>query len=231
MNQDDDFESVLTMTLKEGGSASVSFPVPDEIKPFALSLEFTKHAIEYYLLARYSFLHRMHSAYMINSFWAVENSILSILIITIKNKEELKDIGGYHSITTFWDRAKQVVSEDDASLMSNFDAYIGKVKGYFSVRYPVATDDVKLTHTEKTPKVTPGKDANKRGMKFDRVAPLSLDELDHYMSFFLTDLKDDWSGNLMELLASQENMQLYREDNNYSIVYPNRKYLGERNGK
>jgi len=33
----------------------------------------------------------------------------------------------------------------------------------------------------------------------------------------------------MELLASQNNMDLYREDNNYSIAYPNKKYGGENN--
>ena len=88
MSEQDDFENVFTVTLKDGGSMSMSLPVPKELEQFHLSVENNKRAIEYYLLARYAYLHKMHSAFMINSFWAVEHLILSILILKIKEKEE-----------------------------------------------------------------------------------------------------------------------------------------------
>jgi len=232
MSEQDDFENVFTVTLKDGGSMSMSLPVPKELEQFHLSVENNKRAIEYYLLARYAYLHKMHSAFMINSFWAVEHLILSILILKIKEKEDLKSLGGFHSITQFWKEAKEMLPGDKASKMSGFDDYIGKVKGYFSERYPEMPLNGKLTYTEKSPQVVTGNDKSKKALTFGKVAPLSLNELDHFVNFMLHDIttyNSDSSGNLMELLASQDNIDLYRQDNKYSIIYPNKIYDGEQN--
>jgi len=232
MSEQDDFENVFTVTLKDGGSMNMSLPVPKELEQFHLSVENNKRAIEYYLLARYAYLHKMHSAFMINSFWAVEHLILSILILKIKEKEDLKSLGGFHSITQFWKEAKEMLPGDKASKMSGFDDYIGKVKGYFSERYPEMPLNGKLTYTEKSPQVVTGNDKSKKALTFGKVAPLSLNELDHFVNFMLHDIttyNSDSSGNLMELLASQDNIDLYRQDNKYSIIYPNKIYDGEQN--
>lgn len=231
MKDDDGFETIFSVSLKDGGSMSMSFPIPKEAEPFVLSVENNKRAIEYYLLARYAFLHEMHSSFMINSFWAVEHLILSILILRIKDKEELKRLGGFHSITDYWQEAKAMLPGEKSTSMSKFDNYIGKVKGYFSERYPEIATEVKLTHTRKSPRVVPGDDKNSKVFKFGKVAHISLDELDHFVNFMLHDITsygDDFSRNLMALLESQDNIELYKKDNKYSIVYPNKIYNGER---
>jgi len=188
MSEKEEFEAIFTATLKNGGSMSMSFPVPEELESFALSIENIKRAIEYYLLARYALLHKMHSAFMINSFWAVEHLILSILIFKVKEKEQWKDLGGFHSITKYWEETKEMMPDEISSKMNQFDDYIGKVKGYFSERYPEISAGGKLIHTEKPPRVVPGGDKSSKAMRFGKVAPLSLDELDHFVNFMLHDV-------------------------------------------
>ncbi|MGR3178829.1 MAG: hypothetical protein ACUZ8E_12310 [Candidatus Anammoxibacter sp.] len=228
MNEKDGFKTILSATLKDGGSMSMSFSIPKELQPFALSYENIKRAIEYYLLARYAYFHKMDSAFMINSFWAIEHLILSLLIFKVEDKEELKSFGGYHSITSYWKAAKEMLPAPESTAMNKFDDYIGKIQGYFSERYPSIQEKGKLQFTGKSPRITLG--SSNKVLKFGKVAHLSLEELDNFVNFMLHDItvyKKDCSGNLMGLLASQDNMKLYKKDNNYSVVYPNKVYHGE----
>lgn len=229
MDKEDGFETVLSTTLNDGGSMNMQLPVPKELEPFVLSYDNVKRAIEYYLLARYAFFHKMNSAFMINSFWAIEHVILSLLIFKVGDKEELKNYGGYHSITNYWKEAKKMLPVKESEAMSKFDNYIGKAQGYFSERYPSPVQEKgKLQFTAKSPRVTPG-DSTK-ALRFSKVAHLSLDELDKFVNFMLHDItvyKKGCSENLMEFLASQDNMDLYKKDNKYSVVFPNKAYYGE----
>lgn len=233
MNDKDDFKTIVSATLRDGGSAAISFPVPGKLESFSLSVANVDRAIDYYLLARYAFLHRMHSAFMINSFWAVEHLILSILIPEIRTKDQLRERGEFHEITRYWNEAKGLVPEDRCSSMSGFDDYVGRVSGYFDERYPKPTPaQGKLTHTGKMPRVVSGGGESGSAQRFGKVAPLSLDELDHFVNFMLHDItvfSKDCSVELMKLLASQKNQDLYSQDNKYSVVYPNKKYHGEGN--
>lgn len=228
MSEYDGFQTILSSTLKDGGSMSMSFPVPEELQAFTLSLGNIERSIEYYLLARYAYFHKMNSVFMINSFWAVEHMILSILIFKVKEKEDLKDIGGYHSVTDYWNEAKEMLQDQESKAMSMFDNYIGKIQGYFSERYPVNQEKGKLQYTRKYPRITPGN--SNKALRFGKVAQLSIEELDNFVNFMLHDItiyKKDCSSNLMSLLASQDNTELYKKENNYSIIYPNKKYHSE----
>lgn len=93
MSEEDGFNPIMSAHLKNGGSMSMKFPIPEALHSVTLAFENTERSIEYYLLARYAYLHKMHSAFMINSFWAVEHLILSILILEITDIEELKKLG------------------------------------------------------------------------------------------------------------------------------------------
>lgn len=233
MSAKDNFKTIVSTTLKEGGSASMSFPVPNELELFTLSLENVHRAIDYYLLARYAFLHRMHSAFMINSFWAVEHMILSILMAKMKTKGELKELCDFHSITQYWKEAKCFLPKEKSLLMNGFDDYVGRVRGYFDERYPKPTPATgKLSYTNKMPRVVVGSNESGKAQRFGKVASISLDELDHFINFMLHDItvfSKDCSVNLMSLLASQKNQDLYGQDNKYSVVHPNKKYSGESN--
>ncbi len=225
--EDDEFKTIISASL-EGGSMSMTFPLPEELQSFSLSHDNILLAIEYYLLARYAYLHDMNSTFMINSFWAVEHLTLSLLIFKVDDKEKLKEFGGYHSITSYWKEAKEMLPPKEKEAMCYFDDYIGKIQGYFSERYPTTSDKPKLKHTNKYPHVTPGNTT--RFMQFGHVAQLNLDELDHFVNFMLHDItiyKNESSSNIMSLLAKQKNEQLYRQDNKFSITYPNKEYFGE----
>ncbi len=231
MDDKDPFKTIASMTL-EGGSASMSFPTPKEHEPFVHAVEHVYLSIDYYLLARFAFLHRMHSAFMVNSFWAVEHLVLSILALHGESKEGLRELGGFHEIGKYWMKAKALLPGDMASLMDGFDDYVGKVRGYYSERYPKPVPKkCKLMHTSKIPRVVVGDDEDGPTHKFGKVVPLSLDELDHFVNFMLHDItvfSKGCSVNLMTRLASQKNEGLYSQDNEYSVVHPNKKYHGER---
>jgi hypothetical protein len=228
MKKDNPFQTIFSSTLHGDGSMELKFPIPPKDVPYVLSCEHVYLAIEYYLLARYAYLHKMHTSFMINSFWAIEHLILSILILAMQDKRTLKEIGGNHSITKYWEFAKTMLP-DKAVSMKKFDAYIGKVMGFYSERYPKVVAKGKLTYTGKCPRVTKG-DQNKAAVRFGKVAHLSLDELDHFVNFMLHDItvyRNDCSDNLAEYLDSQGNEELYRIKNKYSIIYPNKAYHGE----
>ncbi len=227
MSEKDGFKTIISATLK-GSGMSMQFPLPKELHSFSLSHENIHRAIEYYLLARYAFIHKMNSAFMINSFWAIEHLILSLLVFKVEGKEDLKSFGGYHAITSYWKETKEMLPDPESTAMSKFDNYIGKIQGYFSERYPVIQEKGKLQYTNKSPRITPGNE--NKTLKFGKVAHLCLDELDQYVNFMLHDItiyKKDCSSNLMGLLASQDNTKLYKQENNYSIIYPNKEYHGE----
>lgn len=230
MDSEEEFKTLFSASLKQGGSISMSFPTPKELSPYTLSYENIDRAIEYYLLARYAYIHNMSSSFMINSFWAVEHLMLSILIFDIEKKEDLSNFGGYHSITNYWKKAKELQTGTTSQIMNRFDDYIGKIKGYFSERYPTINERCGLQYTSKYPKVT-FNNTNKT-VKFGKVAHLNIDELDHFVNFMLHDItiyKKDCSTNLMSLLLQHDNTKLYQQDNLHSIIYPNKKYNGELN--
>ncbi|MBI9046986.1 MAG: hypothetical protein JEZ06_21040 [Anaerolineaceae bacterium] len=229
-NDDDNFETLISAELRGEGSMQISFPVPPKFEKFELSTNHVDHAIQYYLLARYAYFHRMNTAFMMNSFWAVEHLILSILVFKYDGKEDLKKLGGYHSVVKYWEEIKTFIP-DAAEIMGNFDGYLSAIQGYFSERYPGSSDikKLKLVYSGKKPAVLfRGKKQN----KFGKVASLNLDDLDHFINFLLHDLtsySNNCSDNLMQLLASQDNTDLYKRDNNFSVIFPNKQYHGEFN--
>lgn len=231
MKDKDGFEPILTATIKGSGNMNISFLVPKELEPFVLSNDHIKCAVEYYLLARYAFFHRMHFSFSINTFWAVEHLILSIFSLNKMGMKELESIG-FHSIFKYWNKAKNIIPNDASPVMNDFDSYIAKVQGYLVERYPYNTPcKGKLTYsTERSPRVNSGDDKSKKAQSFGKVVPISLDELDHFVNFMLHDITKygEDPGNFMEFLASQDNMALYMQDNKYSIVHPNRVYNGEK---
>jgi hypothetical protein len=231
MSTDPDFKPICSAAFKEGGSAQISFPVPKGKEPIALSMNHERCGIEYYLLARYAFLHRMHFTFMMNSFWAVEHLLLSLLVFKFKTKDELFENLEPHAITKYWALLKSLVREEGSSVMGRFDGYVGRVRGYFDERYPKPTPGRgKLTHTSKKPPTVKGSDESGPAQRFGKVAPLSLGDLDHFVNFMLHDVTfsaKNGSTNLHKLLASHENLDLYAQDNDYSILFPNKKYFGE----
>lgn len=230
-----DRESSETLfTVRTNGTAHLKFPVPPELEQYTQSCELTDQAIEYYLLARYAFLHRMHSSFMVNSFWSVEYLVLSILVFKYPTKEDLLRDHSSHDVHTYWNDAKKlvsVVSADAADLMKKFDPYIGKVKGFFDERYPKKQRRIKVIHTEKNPAIQQGSGDAARRLKTGKIYPLNLNELDNFVNFMLHDIttyQNNCSENLMQYLDLTKNGALYETDNNYSITYPNKKYNGER---
>ncbi len=230
MSDEDEFNTILTTSLKGGGSVKISFPVPEKVQPTVLSGENVERAIEYYLLARYAFFHNMNSAFMLNSFWAVEHLILSILVHKFKTKDEIMKIGGPHAITKQWNKAKRILSTQHASVMSRFDTFVGKVMGYFKERYPEVLDRGKLQFTGKMPRVNPNDATENRALQFGSVAELNLEHLDHFVNFIIRDLSINGTADMLDtLLLRQDNKELYQKENKYSIIHPNKLYNGEMN--
>lgn len=230
MSDESEFQTILETRLK-GNRMSISFPVPEELIPFSNSIELTNQSIEYYLLARYAFIHKMDYSFLINSFWAVEYSILPALSLKYKDLEELKNSDlSFHQITKYWDTAKIIAGGKKSSAMNQFDSYVGKVYGYYKHRYPNGFEKTKLVHTGKQPPVFAGdEDVNKK-VTFQNVVPIGLEELDHFINFMLHDIslhKENVSSNLMTILHRSKNTDLYQQDNKYSIIHPNKAYHGE----
>ncbi len=216
---DKDFKIVSSMRIKGGGQARVSYTLPEELKHIGLSCENMDLTIQYYLLARYSFLHRMQSAFMINSFWAVEHAILSILVLTYKTKDELLEKFEPHKITKYWAEAKNLKGIDG---MEDFDDYIGVVQGYFAERYP-EKNVLKLTHSAEKVQMFNHSDGSDKKEKeliknFSKTYKLDIDALDKFINFFLTDITNYGFGNLGAKLASFDSIALYKEQNQHSII-------------
>lgn len=221
MENEDNVERILSVTVNE--TVNISFPVRPELEPVRQAFEHIDLAVEYYLLARYAYLHRMFSTFMVNSFWVAEHLILSILVLEDRGREQ---VDRSHRITKYWEAAKNVVPEEMVSGMGVFDSYISKVLGYFAERYPVVSREAKLLYSGKSPKVSAGEERERR-VNFGKVAQLNLDELDHFFSFMIHDLtiyKENCSINLMVQLDRGENRDLYLAENKYSVIYPNKKY-------
>jgi len=108
---EDGFQKLFSMHLK-GGSSNVKFPVPKELEILSSSLEHIDLSIEYYLLARYAHIHDMHASFMLNTFWAVEHLLLSILIFKYPTKEELSKSFQFHALTKYWEEVKELVSPE-----------------------------------------------------------------------------------------------------------------------
>lgn len=234
MNDEIGFKTICSVDLPSGGSVSMSFPLPAHLELLELSRKNNERAIEYYLLARYAFVHQMHSAFMINAFWAAEHLMLALLRLKY-SKEELGKLGDWHELPKYWQAAKEMVGGEKASSMSKFDDYIGKVKGYFQERYPITDERGKLHHTNKSVRVVMGDNPEAKAAKFGKVYRLELDELDHFVNFMLHDITSigttDISHDLMFTLESQKNTQLYLINNQYSVVHPNKAYHGEQSEK
>lgn len=220
-----DFKSLASMNLGGNQFAQISFPLPESLQLHQSSQGYLEHAVEYYILARYSYFHRMSYAFMVNTFWAVEYLCLSVLVF-----KYTKDDLNVHQLPDYWNMVKEMVSPPISKNMGKFNDYIGKVQGYFSERYGHQTPARgKLVHTGKQPKVTLGQES-KKFSQFAKVAPLKLDELDHFVNFMLHDvslINAECFHYLEMLLASNENTELYLRENNYSVILPDRKYHGE----
>ena len=114
------------------------------------------------------------------------------------------------------------------------DNFIGNIQGYYDERYQKDISKTKLTHTGKIPKVTvpTGSDGKEKSVRFKKVRPLNINELDHFVNFMLHDitpLNKDRSINLQTKLLSFDTTDIYQRDNKFSIIYPNKKYSGELN--
>ena len=229
MEEDDGFEELFSMELKGGGSAGISFPVPDHLKIFTRSYDNVRQSIEYYLLARYAFLHDMQTSFMINTFWCVEHLMLSILCFKYEDQAALGGKFKYHDLPKYWDEAKSMSPEEYRDCMSGFDDYVGIVTGYYKERYPNDSNKIKLTASGKMPKFSVPGDV-KKTVNFGKVMRTSLSGLDHYVSFMLHDVtvfKGNCSIQLMQMLGAHNNVKLYQTDNEYSVIYPNKKYKGK----
>ena len=225
-NEDDRDEQVL-FSMHVEGSVEVRLPVPNFLEPFARSSECINRAIEYYLLPRFSSMHRLHTAFMVNAFWAAEYLMLSILCHKYKDANELGIDHEFHRITKYWETCKSLVDPGLVKPMSAFDAYIGKVQGYVSERHPRKRTGVDVRHQGKQPSFTM---ADGSRQKFSRAMHMSLSELDKFANFMIHDVvayDQDPSIALTEYLSSHKCTETYQEDNNYSIIHPNKKYHGE----
>ena len=224
-DEDDGFHTIASMKLAAGQSAGMSFAVPKELEGHAASNQYVKHAFEYYLLARYSFFHRMNYAFTINSFWAAEYLCLSILV-TRYTQDELKPP---HDLPRYWRLAKGLLPPPVNDCMNRFDNFLAVVQGYFDERYvkPVSARG-RLIHTDKKPRVGVG-DENRNYPNFGKVVPLNLSELDHFVNFILHDIAglNEVSHNIGVRLDWTDNGELYMRENEFSVVYPNKKYHGE----
>ncbi|MCU7797614.1 MAG: hypothetical protein KZQ75_10830 [Candidatus Thiodiazotropha sp. (ex Myrtea spinifera)] len=225
---DDDFKVVFKSTINGGGTVGYRFPVPKELEPIVLSSEYGRHALEYYLLGRHAYFHRMQHGYLMNCFWCVEYLLLAILVLKITQKDELKNLGGYHSLTSYWGEVKKLLNVEDNKAFIQFDSFISLVQGYYSSRYPSSNSGMEMTTTGKPAQTRHGEDGNL--IKPEKVTYIDIDKFDHFVNFFLFDVtgyNSDASGNLMEQLAAMDSREIYLRDNKYSIIYPNRKYSGE----
>jgi hypothetical protein len=214
------------------GSVRFTFPVSKDVEPLVDSYSLSDLAVEYYLLARYAYFHQMNSAFMINSFWAVEYMILAILCLK-HTKESLGKDFDFHKITGYWTEAKSMVPEDRQVAMTKFDTYIGRVQGYYAERYPTPVEKLEITHTGEMPgRIRQNIGGTMKRPPVGRVAPLSIDDLDQFVNFMLHDIvpgNDTANGStaLMARLVVHENTELYAQENKYSIVLPNKRYHGE----
>ncbi len=229
---DNKFKTIQTLHL-DGNSASVTFPVPPELEPMTRSIANIDLSIEHYLLARFSYFHRMERSYMINAFWAVEYLFLSILTFKYENLKALMESGmDLHNMNHYWKEIKTNLPNSEVQAMSQFDPFIGKIQGYYFERYQKDISKTKLTHTGKSPKVTEpiGSEDDEKTIKFGKVQSLNIDELDHFVNFMLHDIvpfKKDRSSNLQTTLMKYDTTDIYQRDNKFSMIYPNKKYHGE----
>lgn len=227
MNDQTDKQTLFT--IRAHGTVKIEFPVPEEVVPITASGANINIAIEYYLLARYAFLHSMNSSFMINSFWAVEHLILSVLVFKYQTLPELQKEFEIHSIPKYWGKAKEIVEvkfPNWVSCMNKFDNYIADVMGYYNERYPTNSRKLKISHSGKSVQM---KDGAGNRINPDSNYRLDLDKLDHFVNFMLHDIQIipcNWSEKLTGVLSG-DNLDLYKTDNNYSIIYPNKKYRGE----
>lgn len=221
----DEFETMFTVDLKGGGNTRFSFPLPPELQIFGVSKDFQEYSIEYYLLARYAYIHNMSISFIINSFWTVEYLLLSLLIFKYKDLSKLKSAIKLHDISAYWKEVKKIIGKEQADKMSHFDPYIANVKGYYSKRYPELNDMTEILTTAKKSAVR--MELNGKAMKFNKSYKLEIDKLDHFVSFMLYDICKfgGGNGNLYPVLTKQNNIDLYLLDNKYSIIPP-KKYKG-----
>jgi len=217
-------------TFEVFGTTSVTFATSEGTEDVVDAFGYMDRALEYYLLARYAYLHEMHSAFMINSFWAVEYALLAMLRLKFKTKVELgAAAGGLHSLTKYWKLVMDMVSAPQRAAMQKFESDVSRVQGHFKERY-ATTGETKMTYEGKRPKVRLGSEGPQRRARFDREAALSLSDFDHLMNFMFHDIapdKSDASNHLTQRLAIFRSGDLYRESNQYSIAYPNKSYHGE----
>ena len=222
----DGWHELFSIKLKNGGTSRITFPLPEELQPIQQLYEFQSIAIEYYLLSRYSYFHHMFSTHLINSFWTAEYLMLSMLCIKYPDVSSLKDSFGekLHSLPAYWKEAKTIYSTFNKELvlkMEKFDPYVGVLQGYYDERYPKLQQKKKHIFTNSA-KVT----SNDRNHKFDKSYPTKIDKFDHFVNFVLHDVLKQDGANLGERLLSQDNKNLYTQENNYSIVPP-QKYFGD----
>lgn len=224
----DDFNVVFKTTIKGGGSVGYRFPVSEEFEPIVLSSEYGRHALEYYLLGRQAYFHKMQHGYLMNCFWCVEYLLLAVLALKITQKDDLKKLGGYHSLTSYWGEVKKILNVEDKKAFIQFDAFISLVQGYYSSRYPTSNNSMEITATGKPALTRHGEEGDL--IKPGKVTYIDIDKFDHFVNFFLFDVtgyNSDASGNLMEQLAAMDSREIYSKENKYSIIYPNRQYSGE----
>lgn len=206
--------------ILSGSFAKIQFPLPKELQHIGLYYENIDHAIEYYLLSRYSYLHRMNYSFMINSFWTTEYLILAILTLKYETKNSLLKEFKPHKLTEYWRNAKTIIPKK-LKEMEKFDNYIGDIQGYFNERYPEKNESKLIRSPDK---IQIFNHENKRVTNFSKTYILDIDKLDKFTSFMLNDILNYSSDNLQEKLASFDSLLLYRNENKYSMIYPNRKY-------
>lgn len=227
------FESLMSITL-QGGSASIQFAVPDFLKPLDRSKKMLDLAVEYYILSRFSYFHHMERTYMLNTFWTVEYLFLSILSFEFESFQKLKDSFEIHNLSTYWKHIKEDESDKSKqAILSKFDGTISRIHGYYDERYQSKDSGEKITFQgKKVPKVkvATGDGNMKKKNKFPLVRPLNLDDIDHLFNFFLCDLsviKNNSEEVLSSMLLRRKVIDLYKQENSFSILYPNRIYFGE----
>ena len=212
----------ISVRLQEGSNVRIEYPVPPEFEQYRLICDHSDQALEYYLLARYAYLHKMSRSFMINSFWAVEHFILSALIpkYDLKGKDDLRKFGGYHQIFKYWTALKKSALPEVALGLGRFDGYIATVQGYFLERYPTVRAGMVYLFMGERPQFS-FVDEPARRVKFVKDAPLNLRDLDGFANLmirsnFPSDL--ECRSHLMIFLDMFESRNLYCEDNQHSLI-------------
>lgn len=212
----------MELTAPPCGSVEVHFPAPPGLENHVQSHNHVNRSFEYYILARYAFFHGMSHAFMINSFWAAEHLMCSLLVFHYPDKDSLHKLGDFHNLTRYWSEIKKRYPTHTPR-MERFDDYIGHLKGFSAFRYPsvVPPGGVVIQMGGKS-RVVLDPEENGKNISPGKKASLSVDDLDSFWNLMVRDvvLYKSWEESLGAWLLSSDSLELYEKDNKTNIMPP-----------